>query len=271
MPDAQVDGRTLHYERRGSGQPLLLIIGLSGTHRTWGEPFLDALAADFGVIAYDHRGTGFSGPIDGGFTIADLARDAAGLLRALELSTAHVLGISMGGMVAQELALAQPAALRTLTLGCSYAGGPGSRLTTPESIRRLRDTWSSGDAMAALRASFELNVSAGFAARPGSFREFAAQVAAAPVSTSVILEQLRATATHDTSVRLGSVRAPTLVLSGDEDAMLDVRNSHQIAALIPGARLETLPATGHMFWWEHPLRTAELVAEHARRGARGPQ
>src|ERR1700730_3236540 len=116
----------LDYERSGSGPPLLAIMGMSGRALHWGEPFLAALREDFEVLVYDHRGVGASSHLDGPISIVQLAEDAAGLLRALGLESAHVLGISMGGMVAQELALAHPELVRTLTLGCTYCGGEGS-------------------------------------------------------------------------------------------------------------------------------------------------
>src|SRR5271165_6568150 len=131
---AVVDVGQIHLdcERSGSGPPLLLIMGMSGTALHWGEPFLEPLRRDFDVIAYDHRGVGASSRLEGPVTIAEMAEDAAGLLDALGLDSAHVVGISMGGMIAQELALAQPARVRTLTLGCTYCGGEGSSLTEPE-------------------------------------------------------------------------------------------------------------------------------------------
>src|SRR6476619_55763 len=95
----------LHHIRRGAGEPLLLIQGMSGNHEHWGERLLELLERDFDVIAYDHRGVGWSPGIEKSFTIAELADDAAALLARLGVDRAHVLGISMGGMVAQELAL----------------------------------------------------------------------------------------------------------------------------------------------------------------------
>src|SRR5271154_6522319 len=121
----------LDYERTAppsgrSGPPLLLIMGRRGTYSHWGEPFLQELRRDFEVIVYDHRGVGASTRLEGPITIREMADDAAGLLDALEIDSAHVLGISMGGMIAQELALAAPGRIRTLTLGCTYCGGPDS-------------------------------------------------------------------------------------------------------------------------------------------------
>src|SRR5271166_6480868 len=106
MRTVSAGGVTLSYERSGEGPPLLLIMGMSGTAQHWGEPFLEPLRRDFEVIVYDHRGVGESSPLDGPVTITEMADDAAGLLAALGIDSAHVMGISMGGMVAQELALA---------------------------------------------------------------------------------------------------------------------------------------------------------------------
>ncbi|HEX4427873.1 MAG TPA: alpha/beta hydrolase, partial [Frankiaceae bacterium] len=131
VPTAGDAGAELYWERSGAGEPLLLIQGMSGTHLSWGEPFLSRLETDFDCVVFDNRGIGNSGAIDAQFTIADLAADALAVMDAAGLETAHVLGISMGGMTAQELALAHPDRLRTLTLGCTYCGGPGSSLIAP--------------------------------------------------------------------------------------------------------------------------------------------
>src|ERR1700677_648681 len=144
MTVVQVGEIELDYERTGAGPPLLLIMGMSGTSLSWGEPFLEELRRDFDVIAYDHRGVGASSRLQGPLTIRQMAADAAGLLDALELGSAHVLGISMGGMVAQELALAAPERIRTLTLGCTYCGGEGSSLAAPAALQRLTEARMAG-------------------------------------------------------------------------------------------------------------------------------
>ena len=152
----------LDYERSGNadGPPLLLIMGMSGTSLSWGEPFLQQLREDFDVIAYDHRGVGASTQLDGPVTTRQMADDAVALLDALALDDAHVLGISMGGMIAQELALAHPERVRTLTLGCTYCGGEGSSLASEAVIGKLAEAMGSGDRERALRAAWEVNVSA---------------------------------------------------------------------------------------------------------------
>jgi 3-oxoadipate enol-lactonase len=253
----------LDYERSGAGPPLLLIMGMSGTILHWRERFLDLLRGDFELIAYDHRGVGASGRLEGSLTIAQLAEDAAGLLDALELDSAHVLGISMGGMVAQELALGHPERVRTLTLGCTYSGGPGASLSPPEVIGRLYQAMASGDREHALRTAWEVNVSAAMADDDDARAEFLAIAQQRAVAVPVIMAQMQAVVAHDTSARLPRLRIPTLVVHGTEDQMLPVQNGRLIASLIPGAQLEILEGTGHLFFWERPERAAELVRAQA--------
>jgi pimeloyl-ACP methyl ester carboxylesterase len=263
MPHAEVAGRNLHYVREGEGEPLLLIQGLSGNHMHWGDDFLGLLHPHFDVIAYDHRGIGHSDPAGGPFTIADLADDAAGLLDALDIESAHVLGISMGGMTAQELALRHPEKVRTLALGCTYAGGADSAMTDPAVIQRLGELFMTGRIDEALRYGFEVNVSPAFAQDPARFemvKEIAGQL---PSTLDLLMLQVQAVAGHDTSDRLGEIEAPTLVIHGTVDQMLPVSNAHAIAARIPGARLEILEDVGHAFWWERPEESARFVRELA--------
>jgi len=260
MPVIDVGNVQLSYERSGSGPPLLLIMGLSGTLLHWGELFMDDLRSDFDVISYDHRGVGASSRVEAPFSIADLATDAAGLLGALEVESAHVMGISMGGMIAQELALAHPELLRTLTLGCTYSGGPDSSLPPqPE----LGAAIMSGDRERATRAMWEANVSAHFAQDAEAYARFHAIGAERAVAVAVTMEQLSAITRHDTSSRLGSLQMPTLVVHGTEDRIIPVENGRMVAGLIGGAHLEIWPGTGHLFFWEQPQRSAELVREHA--------
>jgi pimeloyl-ACP methyl ester carboxylesterase len=263
VPVARIGELELDYELSGSGPPLLMIMGMSGTALHWGDAFLDALRRDFQLIAYDHRGVGASSRLVGALTITQLAQDAVDLLGALELPQAHVLGISMGGMVAQELALAHPERVRTLTLGCTYCGGPGSSLTDPEVWRGLAEAMMSGDRERALRAAFAANVSSSVAADPAAFARFRAIAERRAVAVPVIMAQLRACAAHDTYARLPRLQMPTLVVHGTADRIVPFSNGELIASRIAGARLERLEGVGHLFFWEQPERSAELLGAHA--------
>lgn len=268
MSHLSVGQHQIFHQRHGAGEPLLLIQGMSGTHLSWGDPFLAALGDDLDIVSYDHRGIGRSTPERDPFSIVDLAEDAAGVLDALGLESAHVLGISMGGMIAQELALRHPERVRTLALGCTYCGGPQARLAGPEVVQKLSAGMMSGDKELAIRSAYEVNVSAGFAADPDNYAAFYAMATSLPAPVPVIMLQMQAIAEHDTASRLPGLDVPTLVVHGDEDQMLPVENGRLIASLVPDAQLEILDGVGHMFWWEHPARSAQLVREHALAAAR---
>ena len=254
----------LDYERCGDGEPLLLIMGMSGTALHWGEPFLDELRRDFDAIAYDHRGVGASSPLDGAVTIRQMADDAAALLRALGLDSAHVIGISMGGMIAQELALNHRELIRTLTLGCTYCGGPGSALSPESTLLKLQAGMASGDREQAIRAGWEVNVSPAFAADDDAYARFRQIGMTRAVAVPVIMRQIQACTTHDAYERLPQLaELPTLVLHGAVDALLPAPNGELSHSRIAGSRLEIFDDVGHLFFWELPERSAELVREHA--------
>jgi pimeloyl-ACP methyl ester carboxylesterase len=263
MPKLQVGEHELHYERSGSGAPLLLIQGMSGTRLTWGEPFLAPLRESFEVIVFDNRGIGLSGPATRPFSIVDLAEDTAALLEQLDLEDAHVVGISMGGMIAQELALARPERLRSLTLGCTYCGGPGSELMPGESGQKLMTAMASGDREQAIRAMYEINLSPAFRNDESHYAAFREMAIAGRAAKATIELQAQAIFGHDTSSRLGEISTPTLIIHGTEDAVLPYANGELIASLMAAAQLKTFEGTGHMVWWEQPERSAELIREHA--------
>jgi 3-oxoadipate enol-lactonase len=263
MAKVEVTGREFHYERGGEGEPLLLIQGMSGTHVAWGQPFREALEESFEVVAFDNRGIGLSGPVEGPFTIVEMAEDTAGLLDELGLASAHVVGISMGGMIAQELALAEPDRLRSLTLGCTYCGGPGSQLMPAENAQKLAEGLQSGDRDKAIRASYEVNLSPSFRAEEDAYGAFHEMATSVPARKATIELQVQAIFAHDTSGRLGEISTQTLIVHGTEDGVLPFPNGEQIASRMPGASFEPLEDVGHMFWWEQPQRSAELIREHA--------
>src|SRR3954451_10722722 len=186
MAKVEVGGREFHFERGGSGAPLLLIQGMSGTHVSWGEAFKGRLEEGFDVVAFDNRGIGLSAPVDGPFTIAEMAEDTAGLLEALGIESPHVVGISMGGMIAQELALAHPERLRSLTLGCTYCGGRGSGLVAGGHAGKVLAGLSSGDREQAIRVGYEVNLSPSFRADASTFEAFHETATRVPAAKATI-------------------------------------------------------------------------------------
>jgi 3-oxoadipate enol-lactonase len=262
MPHVDLGARSLYYERRGAGEPLLLIQGMAGHHALWGSEFLAGLSSDFDVVSFDHRGIGESTDVAAqNFSIADLADDAVALLDALGWTDAHVLGISMGGMVAQEVALRHPDRVRRLVLGCTYSGGAGAALGATGPLRMLQ-AMGTGNVEVALRAAFTANLSPTFTADESHYAPFKTASLSVRVPVPVVMRQAKACFVHNTSVRLPDVTSPTLVLHGTADEMIDYANAAMIVGLIPGATLHSFDGVGHLFWWEQPDATAELVRKH---------
>jgi len=168
----------------------------------------------------------------------------------------------MGGMTAQELALAHPERIRTLSLGATYCGGPGGSLMAPEDVQLLGAAMQSGEPEQVRRAMWEINLSPTFREDDGRYAAFREMAEALPAPRAVVVEQMRACAAHDTSARLGRLEVPTLVVHGTADRLLRVANGEQIAALL-GVEPALLEGVGHLFWWEQPQRSAELIREHA--------
>lgn len=261
---AETPGGLLAYVRRGAGQPLLLVMGVGGHHGMWSETFLADLAEQFDVIAFDHRGIGSSAWAEPGFTIGDLATDALALMDHVGWESAHVLGISMGGTVAQELALTAPERVRTLTLGCTWPGAlPDGASVWGEAVMDLASAAQSDDLEAAARLMFAANVSPEFAAREGAFDEFAVAAGSVQVPGPVLLLQMTAAAAHEAVERLRDLDLPTLVLHGTADRIISPEGGRLLAEVIPGARLELLDGAGHLFYWERPEESAKLVREFA--------
>jgi pimeloyl-ACP methyl ester carboxylesterase len=268
MPTLTIDETDIYYERRGAGEPLLLIQGLGGHSLHWGDDFLGALEETFELVHYDHRGAGRSGELEGECTIARLAGDAAAVLDALQIESAHVLGISMGGMVAQELVLTHPERVRTLTLGCSFPGGEEAKMTDQEIVGKIAEAVLSGDPERAVRVGYEIMIAPEYAADPANYEIYERVAAQYPTPIPTLMGQLSAILAHDTSARLAEVEVPTLVVHGTADRLLESVNGELLARLIPGARLELLDGAGHMFFWEQPERSATLVREHIAAAAR---
>jgi pimeloyl-ACP methyl ester carboxylesterase len=169
----------------------------------------------------------------------------------------------MGGMIAQELALAEPERIRSLALGCTYCGGAGSMHTSREVVERIARAVQSGDVERTIRASWEANVSPAFAADEAAWQRFREIGLRRRVALQVIAAQTQACIEHDTSARLGEIAMPTLVVHGTVDQVLPVVNGKMIAELIDDAHLELFDNVGHLFFWERPEQSAELVRAHA--------
>lgn len=267
MSDAPSDVRfaatpagPIAYVRRGAGAPLLLIMGVGGHHGVWGEAFLDRLATRFDVVAMDNRGIGQSVRAEDGMSLDDLADDAVAVMNHLGWEAAHVMGISMGGAIAQVLALSDRDRVRSLVLGCTWAEGSD---TWAPGVHKLVEASAAEDAATAGRLMFEANVSPGFAAGPGRLEEFLDVAAAVKVPGPVIGLQMNAAIVHDAAAGLASLDLPTLVIHGTADDVIKHEAGERLAAVVPGATLDLWDGVGHLFFWEQPERAADAVIKHA--------
>ncbi|WP_165547337.1 alpha/beta fold hydrolase [Kribbella sindirgiensis] len=253
-------GRRLDGVRRGRGAPLLLIQGMAGHHEMWGEELLRELEGRFDIVAYDHRGVGRGDRADEPFTVADLADDAAAVIVAAGWTGAHVLGVSLGGMVAQELVLRHPSLVRSVALGCTTAGGADGVIS--ETSYRMVEAIATRDVEHGLRTSFEANLSRRYAV-PGALEIYRRRALAVKVPVPVVLMQFQAALAHDSTDRLRDVDVPALILHGTADAGIPPVNARQLAELLPAAEVEWFEGAGHLFWWEEPDRTASALIANA--------
>ncbi|MFT4034463.1 MAG: alpha/beta hydrolase [Patulibacter sp.] len=253
--------------RQGTGRPLLLIQGMSGTHDHWGSGLVDRLLADGrALLTVNHRGVYGTAIPEAGYTVADLADDQAAALEVLGIDEPiDVFGISMGGMTALHLAVRYPEQVRTLALGCTTAGGALMTYPAQETIQGLFAAQQSGDPEQALRAGFEVNFSPSQWADEALYAHFKEVTMRAPVPVPVILGQFQAIAAHDVSTQLAEVTVPTAVLHGTADQMLPYPNGVAIHDAIAGATLDTFDEVGHLLFWEDAPRTADILRDLSAR------
>jgi 3-oxoadipate enol-lactonase len=247
----------LAYEVMGDGPPLLLIQGLGYGGRGWG-PVLDPLAEDFTVAIFDNRGFGSSDVPPGPYSVRELAEDARAVLDAAGLDRAHVLGASLGGMAAQELALAHPERIDRLILACTTPGGVGAHPMPSQTVSLMLEAPTMPPDVA-LRRFVENALGDGTS--DDLVDRVVAYRTANPPDLGGWQSQAAAGAMHDALDRIGNIKAPTLIVHGTEDAVVDPRNADLLAERIPGARVELLRGCGHLPFWEEPERFAALIKE----------
>jgi 3-oxoadipate enol-lactonase len=243
MAIAEVNGQQLYYEVHGEGEPLLCVAGLTCDTLVW-IPQVQAFAAAHRTVIFDNRDAGQSSMADGDYEIADMARDALALADELELETFHLLGVSMGGAIAQEIAVQAPDRVRTLTLAVTFPAGGAY-------ARRLAEVWGARVAQISREQHVDelmlLNHSEGFYDQPDmvEFIRTAMLSNPHPQPPEAFARQIAASGRHDTRDRLGSLTMPTHVIGGAYDILVPVWKSREVASLIPGAKLTVLDGAPH--------------------------
>lgn len=255
MPYTESDGARIYWEEHGSGPPLLLIMGLGYTLDMWNRA-LPALAENYRTVVFDNRGVGRSDVPPGPYSIQMMAADARAVMDAAGLDSAHVFGVSMGGMIAQEFALQYPELVKSLVLGCTACGGPKAvpaapgvlhtlmarAQMTPEEAIRAMIQFVYDDATPRERIEEDLNIRR---------RTLA--------SVEGYTWQVQAIIAWQSYGRLSQITAPTLVIHGETDKLVPPENGRLIAETIPGAELLILPKASHIFVTDQTEASIEAV------------
>lgn len=246
MSFVDVNGITLAYERRGQGRPLLLIAGLGCARWMWWRN-IESLARDHDVIAFDNRGVGNTSAPEGPYSIQQMAEDACGLLNALGIEQADVLGISMGGYIAQELALAHPQRVRRLILGATGVWGGAATVEFQAAVARARGL----PPKEFLSQLLPLLVGPGYWEREPEQRDQLLQMRLNALPQVHAYEaQVDACARHNTRDRLSELKVPSLVVWGAEDTVVPPEQGEQLAAVLSDVQTQIYPDAGHYFFAE---------------------
>ncbi len=255
---ALVGDLEINYELTGSGDALVLIMGLTGSLEWWDPLFLSSLAGRLKLLTFDNRGAGRTvTPEEGDITCAQMADDTAGLMDALRIERAHVLGLSMGGMIAQELALRHPEKVNRLVLCSTNCGASGSVFATREVLKKLAER--TGTPQTQVENFCSLTFCADWLeSHSDEVSEFSERYLRSPATDHNADRQLQATITFDACGRIPDIARPTLVACGTDDIIIPPENSHIIAGRIPGAKLIEYEGAGHGFIWE---RRDEFLAD----------
>jgi len=265
MPTIEVNGQTLYYEVHGQGDPLLCVMGLSADTLAWMLQ-VPAFSAAHRTAIFDNRDVGQSSMASGPYEIADMAQDALALADALELESFHLLGMSMGGAIAQEIVLAAPERVRTLTLAVTFAAGGAW-------ARKLSEVWAERVTKISREGHVDelmlLNFSEAFYENAQGVEWVRGMMLQHPhpQPPEAFIRQLEACGRHDARERLRSVDVPTHVIGGEYDILVPAWKSRELAELIPAAELTVLPGSPHGANVERAEEfnraVLDFIAEHA--------
>lgn len=256
MSFVENQGAKIYWDEEGSGEPLLLIMGLSYPSYMWHRT-RPVLAKRFRTIALDNRGVGQSDVPPGPYSIALMASDAAAVLDAAHVQSAHVFGVSMGGMIAQEFALQYPDRVLSLILGCTTSGGPHAVQPEPAALQTIMRQGMTPEQ--AKEAIIPFIYDAG-TPRERIDEDMAIRMKWYPTPQGYI-GQLQGIMGWEAYSRIAQITAPTLVIHGETDRLVPAANGRLIAERIPRAKLVLIPHASHIFETDQPGATHQAVLE----------
>jgi 3-oxoadipate enol-lactonase len=256
MPHVENQGAKIYWDEQGQGEPVLLIMGLGWASPMWHRS-RPLLATRYRTVALDNRGVGRSDRPPGPYPIALMASDATAVLDAAEIRSAHVFGVSMGGMIAQEFALQYPRRVRSLILGCTAAGGPTALRAEPDVLAVLTRRDLSPDESVAASNPFIYD--------SGTPRERIEEDNAIRKqwwpNADAYMAQFQGIIAWEAYSRLPQIIAPTLVIHGETDRLVPAGNGKLIADKIRGAKLVMIPHASHIFPTDQPEAAHRAVLE----------
>jgi len=258
MPMQKANGIEIYYEIHGKGEPLILIMGLRRNIEWWYRQVPD-LSKHFKVLVFDNRGAGRSDKPKMDYSIRLFADDTTGLIESLSIKKAHILGLSMGGYIAQELAINYPHIVKSLILACTGPGGERAVLMSPERLKKF--TANEGlSPEQILKKDMDIYFSDRFIQEfPKKIKEFIEISLRYYQPPDAFLRQYHACLMHDTVNRLKRITVPTLIMSGDDDPLVPPKNSQILKELIPHAELIFFPGKRHCFFIEEAERFNQTV------------
>ena len=256
MSFVENQGAKIYWDEEGSGEPLLLIMGLSYPSYMWHRT-RPVLAKRFRTIALDNRGVGQSDAPPGLYSIALMASDAAAVLDAARVQSAHVFGVSMGGMIAQEFALQYPDHVLSLILGCTASGGPHAVQPEPAALQTLMRQGMTPEQAKEAIIPFIYDAST---PRERIDEDMAIHMKWYPTPQGYI-GQLQGIMGWEAYSRIAQITAPTLVIHGETDRLVPAANGRLIAERIPGAKLVLIPRASHIFETDQPGAAHQAVLE----------
>ncbi|MBK9313357.1 MAG: alpha/beta fold hydrolase [Acidobacteria bacterium] len=263
MAKLQVNDIQIFYEVNGKGEPLLMIYGLAGRGNGFRHQII-SLSAEFRTIVFDNRGTGETDQPEEPYSIEQMADDAAGLLDGLGIDSAYVFGVSMGGMIAQELALRHPGKVRKLALGCTHSGIKHC-VPSPKWVTEIFKTLAGKQREEAVRESVPFNFSPWTQKhKPELIEAEIRRMIPNGQSLHGYTNQVKAIYGFDTFDRLPAIDVPTLIMTGKDDVLIPPDNSRMLAERIPGARLIEIENAGHLFFIEQADQVNRALIEFFR-------
>jgi 3-oxoadipate enol-lactonase len=268
VPKVKVNDIQLYHEVHGQGEPLVLIMGLGANTNGW-DMQIPTFSREFQVIAFDNRGSGRSDKPTTPYSMRLFADDTAGLMDALGIASAYVYGQSMGGLIAQELALSYPQRVRMLVLGSTSCGGQQAIPALPEHLT-LMAALNTLSVEEAAEKGLPLMYSEEFIARKR--RELIARALAEAElrpPLDAFARQVQAAVRYDAYDRLPEIRCPALIISGSDDKIVPAENSRILAERIPNAELVVLAKAGHGYLVECAEESNAIVIDFLRRHRSG--